>query len=131
MDGTRIVNNTVPVNLAPGESYVGCFEDYSCVYTPPEDNITVCADSNNEVDEGSGEDNNWLMDVWTCGDVDNDGNINLFDYRKVYLRVGNPDYPLHKWAADVDKSGTISLFDYRKIYLKVGHEEFVLDCWCD
>jgi len=57
VDGVAVAYDHVPEDLALGESYTGCFADYSWKYTPPSDNITVCADNNESLDELD-EDNN-------------------------------------------------------------------------
>lgn len=132
VDGTRIVNETVPVNLAPGESYIGCFEDYKWVYTPPGNNITVCADSNNAGDEGMGESNNCKTNWWKCGDVNNDEKVRLSDGRRIYLNLTYPgQYPIHLWAADVNNDKKVRLSDGRRIYLNLTYPgQYPLNCQC-
>ena len=49
VDGVAVAHDHVPVDLAPNESYIGCSDDYTWTYTPPSDNITVCADNNEAV----------------------------------------------------------------------------------
>ena len=51
VDGVEVAHDHVPVDLAPGESDIGCFDDYTWTYTPPSDNITVCADNSETVDK--------------------------------------------------------------------------------
>ena len=131
VDGTRaIINDTVPVDLALGESYIGCFDGYTWTYTSPEDNITVCADSNNDVDEND-ETNNCLTNIWMCGDVDNNEDINPYDVRKVRRRVLDKNFLLNEWAADVDNNRDINPYDVRKVRRRVLDAGFSLDCWCD
>jgi hypothetical protein len=51
IDGVEVAHDHVLVDLTLGESYTGCFDDYTWTYTPPSDNITVCADNSETVDE--------------------------------------------------------------------------------
>ena len=98
VDGIEAAFDQVPVDLTPGECYIGCFEDYNWVYTPPEDNITVCADSNNDVDEGMDESNSCLMNIWKCGDVAPPyGTITWTGdvMTLAYYKVGAPGYEIH------------------------------------
>jgi len=92
VDETEVAHDQVTEGLAPNASYIGCFED-AWVYTPPEDNITVCADNDGTVDE-SDEGNNCLTNIWMCGDVNEDKAIDLFDAVKTLNRATNPAFPL-------------------------------------
>jgi len=94
VDGVEVAHDHVPVDLAPNASYIGCFEDYNWVYTPPEDNITVCADSNNDVDEGTEESNNCLTNIWKCGDVDGNDYITTVDVGLLSARRWEPGFSL-------------------------------------
>jgi subtilase family serine protease len=78
VDGTKRACDYVLVALEPNESYIGCFHDYNWIYTPSDDNITVCADINNTVDE-SNETNNCLTETCKCGDVNGDGIVAMSD----------------------------------------------------
>jgi hypothetical protein len=49
--GIEVAHDHVHKVLAPNESYIGCFDDYNWTYAPTGDNITVCADNNNTLDE--------------------------------------------------------------------------------
>jgi subtilase family serine protease len=49
--------------LQPGESMDGVFESLVC--SPDSDNVTVCADCENDILEGD-EDNNCLSNIWDC-----------------------------------------------------------------
>jgi uncharacterized repeat protein (TIGR01451 family) len=51
VDSVAVAHDHVPVDLAAGESYIGCFDGYEWGYTSPSDNITVCADNNKTRDE--------------------------------------------------------------------------------
>jgi hypothetical protein len=51
VNDVEVAQDHVPVDLAPGESYTGCFSGYEWGYTPPSDEIKVCADSNEALDE--------------------------------------------------------------------------------
>ena len=111
VDETRaIINDTVPVNLAPGASYIGCF-DYSWNYTSPKDNITVCADSNNSVDEKSDEDNNCLTNIWKCGDANGDKSVMMDDGILIFRNQVFGDPIPNRWAADVNKDGFVMMDD--------------------
>jgi hypothetical protein len=131
VDDVEVAHDHVPVDLAPGESHTGCFNGYEWGYTPPSDNITVCADNNESIDE-LGEDNNCLPDIWMCGDVNCDGRVTMSDVRKVFNRYLDPIYPLDlPWAADVNCDGRVTMSDVRKVfnrYLDLGYE---LECCCE
>jgi hypothetical protein len=71
VDGVAVAHDHVPVDLAPGESYTGCFNGYDWGYTPPSDEIKVCADNNETVGE-TNETNNCLANIWMCGDVNSE-----------------------------------------------------------
>jgi parallel beta-helix repeat protein len=130
VDGVEKAYDCVTEGLSPNESYIGCFLDYDWIYTPPEDNITVCADINNTVSE-SNESNNCQPNTWKCGDVDRDGAVDfLGDVRGVarYYMYGDPiKCP---WAGDVDCSGDIDfLGDVRGIARHYMYGE-PLKCCC-
>ena len=126
VDGDETAHDQVPVDLAHNESYIGCFDDYSWIYTPPEDNITVCADNNETVDE-SDEGNNCLTNRWKCGDVDGDGSPTITDARitvgKMYGEAWCAGYP--DWPADADCDKTPTITDARIIVGKMYGE-----AWC-
>ena len=116
VDGVGVAHDHVPVNLAPGENYTGCFDSYNWIYTPPSDNITVCADNDNTIAE-SNETNNCAINTWMCGDVNDDGTVNVLDVLGVYRRALDPNYPLTvPWAADVNGDGTINVLDVLGVY---------------
>ncbi|MDD3292355.1 MAG: PKD domain-containing protein [Methanocellales archaeon] len=51
-----------------------------------------------------------------CGDVNNDGVVNVLAATKVKNRAGNPSYPLdNEWAADVNSDGIINVLDATKV----------------
>jgi uncharacterized repeat protein (TIGR01451 family) len=130
-EGVAVAHDHVPVDLAPGESYIGCFDGYVWAYTPPSDNITVCADNNKTRDELH-EDNNCLTNIWLCGDVNCDGNVTMSDVRKVYSRYLDPDYQLDlPWAADVNCDGNVTMSDVRKVYSRYLDPEYDLNCCCE
>ena len=131
VDGEEVAHDYIPENLAPNASYIGCFEDYNWTYTPPEDNITVCADNNNTVDE-SNETNNCLTNIWKCGDVNKDGRVTMSDVRKVYNRYLDPSYSLcNEWAGDVNCDGRITMSDVRKVYNRYLDPSYDLNCCCE
>ena len=129
VDGFGVAQDHVNSALKPNESYTGCF-NYTWTYTPPDDNITVCADNNNIVAE-SNETNNCFTNIWKCGDVNMDGEVMIGDVRKVWNRYLDPNYALElPWAADVNCDGDITIGDVRKVwnrYLDPGYE---LNCCC-
>ena len=130
VDGVAVAHDHVPVDLAPGESYSGCFDDYIWAYTPPSDNITVCADNNETLDELD-EDNNCLTNIWMCGDVNGDGEVTMSDVRKVFNRYLDPSYPLDlPWAADVYCDGEVTMSDVRKVFNRYLDPEYELNCCC-
>ena len=131
VEGEEVAHDLVDENLAPNASYIGCFVDYNWTYTPPEDNITVCADNNNTVEE-SNETNNCLTNTWKCGDVNEDGRVTMSDVRKVYNRYLDPSYPLcNEWAVDVNCDGRITMSDVRKVYNRYLDPSYDLNCCCE
>ena len=58
VDGTQNATEYVSGGLAAGASYTGNFSGYTETVSGDSDNITVCADYNNTVDEKTYEDNN-------------------------------------------------------------------------
>ena len=131
VDGNATAHAQVPVDLAPGESYIGCFESYAWVYTPPEDNITVCADNNKTVGE-SDETNNCLTNIRKCGDVDGNGYINMADVGLLWPHVYYPAvYPINEWTGDVDGNGYINMADVGLLWPHVYYPAvYPLNCRC-
>ena len=131
VDGEEVAHDYIPENLVPNASYIGCFEDYNWTYTPPEDNITVCADNNNTVDE-SNETNNCLTNIWMCGDVNGDRTVNVVDVLHVYRRALDPGYPLDlPWAADVNCDHNINVVDVLHVYRRALDSSYDLNCCCE
>jgi parallel beta-helix repeat protein len=131
VDGVEVAQDHVPVDLEHGESYVGCFDDYTWTYTLPSDNITVCADNNDTLNE-SDETNNCLANIWTCGDVNDDGKVTMSDVRKVFNRYLDPNYPLDlPWAADVNCNGKVTMSDVRKVFNRYLDPGYDLNCCCE
>ena len=120
VDGVETAQDKVPVELAPNASYMGG-SDYTWTYTPPSDDIAICADYNNTVEE-TNEDNNWLNVTWKCGDVNNDKAVNILDVIQAYNKAPG----INEWAADVNADKAINMLDVIKIYTKSG-----LKCCCD
>ena len=129
VDGFEVAQGRVNSALKPNGSYTGCF-NYTWTYTPPDDNITVCADNNNIVAE-SNETNNCFTNMWKCGDVNMDGEVTIGDVGKVWNRYLDPNYALElPWAADVNCDGDVTIGDVGKVwnrYLDPGYE---LNCCC-
>jgi hypothetical protein len=93
VDGEEVAHDHVTEDMAPGENYTGCFDDYNWTYTSPGDNITVCADSNNTIIE-SNETNNCMTNIWMCGDVAPYPDCNeKVDMGDVILLLNNVSYP--------------------------------------
>jgi hypothetical protein len=92
----------VDIALEANASHIGCF-NYTWEYTTPGDNITICADNNNTVDE-SNETNNCLTNIWMCGDVNCDESVDMSDVIDLLYYVGYPgQYTIcNEWAADVN-----------------------------
>jgi hypothetical protein len=131
VDGVAVAHDPVSVDLAPGESYTGCFNGYVWTYTPPSDNITVCADSSETLDELH-ETNNCLTNIWMCGDVNCDGKVTMSDVRKVFNRYLDPNYPLDSpWAADVNCDGKVTMSDVRKVFNRYLDPGYELNCCCE
>ena len=131
VDDVEVAHDHVPVDLAPGESYTGCFNGYEWGYTPPSDEIRVCADSNEALSELD-EDNNCLTNIWMCGDVNCDGKVTMSDVRKVFNRYLDSSYPLDlPWAADVNGDGKVTMSDVRKVFNRYLDQGYDLNCCCD
>jgi PKD repeat protein len=128
VDSVEVAHDHVPVDLAPGESYTGCFGGYDWAYTPPSDNITVCADNNESIVELN-EDNNCLTNIWMCGDVTGDGRVRTSDGRRIFrhLTFGDPIDTL--WAADVTGDGRVRTSDGRRIFRHLTFGD-PLNCNC-
>ena len=128
VDSVAVAHDHVPVDLAPGESYIGCFDGYVWAYTPPSDNITVCADNNKTIDEVD-EDNNCLANIWMCGDVTGDGRVRTSDGRRIFrhLTFGVPIDNM--WAADVTGDGRVRTSDGRRIFRHLTFGD-PLNCNC-
>ena len=119
VDGKETACDIVPVTLAPNASDTICF-NYTWVYThDPNDNITVCADNNDTVDEFNGY-NNCLIDTWMCGDMDGDGFVTVYDSYLLYIG----DIGTSEWAADVDHDKYITVYDSYLLYIGA------LNCKC-
>ncbi|MDD2666883.1 MAG: Ig-like domain-containing protein [Methanocellales archaeon] len=64
-----------------------------------------------------------------CGDVNNDGVVDVLDATKVNNRAGNPNYPLDdEWAADVNCDGIINVLDATKVKNRAGNPSYPLSC---
>ena len=94
VNGVEGAHDHVPVDLAPGESYTGCFDDYTWTYTPQSDDITVCADNDETLVELD-KTNNCLTNIWMCGDVNCDSKVTMSDVRNVFNRYFDPGYELN------------------------------------
>jgi len=123
VDSVEAASDLVAVALEPNESYTGCFDGYNWTYTPPDDNITVCADCNNTVAE-SNETNNCLFNLWKCGDIDGNGIVNVMDVRLLMNHVEDPTgYPVDPWTGDVDGDGDIDGEDVQLLLTHVFDPE--------
>ena len=130
VDGVEKAYDPVPVNLAPNVSYIGCF-NYTWVYTPPNDTITVCADCNDTITE-SHETNNCLNETWKCGDVNMDSTVTPADSGKVFNRYLDSNYPLDlPWVADVNGDGELTPADSGKIFNRYLDSGYELECCCE
>ena len=127
VDSNEPAHDEVPVNLAPNESYIGCF-NYTWRYTPPEDNITVCADNNNTVHE-SNESNNCLTSMHKCGDVDETGIVTLWDVSLTWQDAYRT--PTNGWAEDVDCNGYVTIWDMSLLWQAVKYGSWnSIECCC-
>ena len=129
IDGIETAHDVVPVELAPDASYEGCFDGYIWAYTPPEDNITVCADSDDTVVEID-ESNNCLTEIWMCGDVNEDGDVDMTDVMTLWYDIA--DYPYvdaytisNAWAADVNCDGDIDMTDVMTLWYDIADYPYV------
>ena len=131
VDCNETAHDQVPVDLAPNESYTGCFNASSWIYTLPDDNITVCADNNKTIAE-SDEGNNCLTNRWKCGDVDGNGYINMADVGLLWPHKYYPAvYPINEWTGDVDGNGYINMADVGLLWPhKYYPDEYPLNCRC-
>ncbi|MFZ2071431.1 MAG: S8 family serine peptidase [Halobacteriota archaeon] len=128
VDGDKKADDYVPVVLERNKNYTGCF-NYNWSYTPPEDNITICADHNNTIEE-SNESNNCAMNMWICGDLDGDHAPTFTDARIVACKaLGRcPEYP--DWHADVDGDHATTFTDARIVACKALGECSEYTCGC-
>jgi hypothetical protein len=58
-----------------------------------------------------------------CGDVDNDGDITVYDAKQVWKVAGEvipPSALANEWAADVDCDGDITVYDAKQIWKVAG-----------
>jgi hypothetical protein len=125
----------VPFGLGPGVSYERSVGPI-WVHTPPSDDIAICADFTNTVEET--DEMNWYVDwlsgttntTWECGDVDNNGAVNIFDVFAVNNRYLFTNRNLHEWAADVDSDNDIDIFDVFGVYNRYLYGTGV-NCYCD
>jgi len=127
-----VAHDPVHKVLAPGDSYIGCFKDYNWTYTPPGDNITVCADNDNIVAE-SNETNNCFTNMWKCGDVNCDKAVDMSDVIDLLYYVGYPSqYRIcNEWAADVNCDKSIDMSDVIDLLYYVGYPgQYELKCCC-
>ena len=120
VDGIEMACDEVPVELTLDASYEGCFDGYNWTYNPPADNITVCADSNDMVVE-IGESNNCQTKTWACGDVNDDGVINMADVMTLWYCYANYPTPgAHEisnvWAADVNCDDRLNMADVMTLW---------------
>ena len=121
VDDEEVAQDHVPEDLAPGESYTGCFNGYEWGYTPPSDEIKVCADNNEALDELE-EDNNCLTNIWMCGDVRKDGYVTAWDVavlNSYVAGIGELEVE-QKWAGDVRTDGYITAWDVAVLNSKVA-----------
>jgi hypothetical protein len=129
VEGVEAAYDPVDAVLEPNESYIGCFDGYNWIYTPPNDNITVCADNNNTVAEIK-ETNNCMFNTWKCGDVDGNGIVNIMDVRLLMNHVADlTRYPIDPWAGDVEGEGDIDDVDVQRLLAHVfAPEAHPLEC---
>ena len=128
-------SDLVTYGLQPGASFERNFS-YTWTYTPPSDDIAIFADYNNTVEET--DENNWYVDwlsgttntTWECGDVNNDGTVDLGDVLDTFDRFMYNDRQLHEWAADANKDTIIDLGDVLDIFDHFMHGKD-LNCWCE
>jgi hypothetical protein len=123
-----VAQDHVLKDLAPGESHTGCFNGYEWGYTPPSDEITVCADNSEIVDELD-EDNNCLANIWMCGDVTGDGRVRTSDGRRIFRHLTFGDPIDNMWAADVTGDGRVRTSDGRRIFRHLTFGD-PLNCKC-
>ena len=128
VDDVEVAQDHVSEDLAPGESYTGCFNGYEWGYTPPSDEIRVCADSNEALDELD-ESNNCLSDIWMCGDVTGDDRVRTSDGRRIFRHLTFGDSIDNLWAADVTGDGRVRTSDGRRIFRHLTFGD-PLDCKC-
>jgi hypothetical protein len=137
--GSEMAHAEVPVELTLGASYEGCFDDYIWTHTPPANNITVCADSSDTVVEIN-ESNNCLTKTWICGDVNDDGSVDMTDVMTLWYDFA--DYPYvdaytisNAWAADVNCDDYLDMTDVMTIWYDFADYPYVgayeVNCCCD
>ena len=130
VDGVQVATDHVPVILQPNKGYfIDSFSTYTWGYTSPSDTIEVGADIGSVVTEI--DENNWITNTWKCGDVNEDGSINIFDAIKTRNRAIIPSYNLDcTWASDVNNDGKINIFDAIKTRNRAIIPTYLLECKC-
>jgi YD repeat-containing protein len=129
IDHVEVAHDHVDVALEPNESYIGCFDDYNWTYTPPSDNVTVCADNDNTIAE-SNETNNCLTNIWKCGDVTGDNNVRMSDGIRIFHNVTHGVPIDNLWAGDVTGDNNVRMSDGIRIFHNVTHG-VLLNCCCE
>jgi len=142
VDGNEKAYDIVPVILAPNESAIRCF-NYTWKYTHDDngdgiadgDNIAVCADKDNIINEGVNEDNNCLIEDyrqgWMCGDVNGNGAVEAGD-AVTLLRYGVwPGVTIvSDWAGDVNGNGAVEAGDAVTLLRYGVWPDVELHCYC-
>ena len=121
VDNCTVEHNVVPVDLGPSETYTDSFRTV-VNYTPPEDEVIVCTDDYNTIEELD-EENNCQINKRICGDVNCDGAVDMSDVIDLLYYVG---YPGHyticsEWAADVNCDNARDMLDMRMLLYYVGY----------
>ncbi|HIE31610.1 MAG TPA: hypothetical protein EYP67_04405, partial [Methanosarcinales archaeon] len=98
VDGEYQIKEQVDVDLSPGASVKRCFDIYTWNCTLPGDNVEVCADYGNFVDEIS-EKNNCREETWTCAST---GGAIIY----------HADYGAGIWRMNPDGSENTQLSDH-------------------
>jgi len=129
VDGVKKDDDTVPVQLTPGDSYEGYFDGYTWDCSNDGYNVTVYVDTNRVVNE-SDECHNSLADKFLCGDTSDNDRVTNYDGYLIYrYKLSGDPFPSCLWAADTSGNGRITNYDGYLIYrYKLSGDP--LSCYC-
>ena len=136
---TQFWNSTEPIGYAyNGSTYTNYLGNYWSDYTGTDGDGDGIGDVPYVIPGSTDMDHRPLMAGFEnypapaagiCGDVNEDGDVNVLDATKVKNRAGNPSYPLDdEWAADVNCDTFINVLDATKVKNRAGNPGYPLNC---